>query len=173
MCCKTFIAVAFLLVTIGATPPQKRNDVESVRATDQKLDVALSSSDDVALDQILAVGYVEINAQGELSDKGQLLAFARARKAGPAGVVVGPDRQVVQQRLHTNGDVAILIHKITTRYPHMDYQTVGKPPAQGPELIDEETRMRVYSRNGSAWQLVAQQTTAIPKTLGSSGPEKK
>lgn len=163
MCCKTFIAVAFLLVTIGATSPQKRNDVESVRAIDQKLDVALSTSDDATLDQILAVAYVEINAQGELSDKGQLLAFARARKAGPAAVVLGPDRKVVQQRLHTNGNTATLIHKITTRYPHMDYQTVGTPPAQGPELVDEETRLRVYSRNGSTWQLVAQQTTAIPK----------
>ncbi len=162
MCCKTFFLLAFLMVTMALTNAQKEpDDIKSVRSTDQKLDLALSRSNATALDQLLEANYVEINSQGEMSDKGQLLAFARARKSG--GILAGPERKVSEQGIRLHGNTAIVVHMISTRYIHMDYQTSGTPPAQGPESVDQERRMRVYSRNGSTWQLVAQQTTFIPK----------
>ena len=163
MSCKTFIALSFLAITMALTNAPEVDDVNLVRNINQKLDAALSSSDTAALDQLLANNYVEVNAQGELSDKGQLVAFARARKSAPAGIVVGPERKVSEQAIRMHGDTAIVIHTISIKHLPMDYQTSGNTPAQAPQIVDQETRMRVYSRTGSAWQLVAQQTTSIPK----------
>lgn len=164
MCRKAFIAFACLTASIGLTYGQKDRDyINEARALNQELEAALADSDVAALDRILATGYVEINTQGEMSDKGQLLANTRARQAVPSGVVVGPDRKVVEQTFRTQGNTAIVIHKISIRYPHMDYQTTGAAPAQAPQMVDEQMRIRVYSRAGDTWQLMAQQTTFIPK----------
>lgn len=135
----------------------------SVKNIDQKLEAALSTNDTALLDEIVADDYVEINAQGEKSNKVQVLAVARARNSPSAGHSVGPERNVTEQTIRTHGNTAVVLSMISTKYRFMEYQTSGPPPAQAPEMIDQERRMRVYSRSGSGWQLVAQQTTAIPR----------
>lgn len=164
MCCKLFIALAFAMISVVLIDGQKEpSDVVSVRSIDQKLETALSTNDTGALDQIVADDYLEINAQGEISDRAKLLSTARTRKTTPASHSVGPERTVSKHTFRMHGDTAIGVSTISTRHQFMEYQTSGTPPSQRPETVDEEWQMRVYARTGSTWRLVAQQTTAIPK----------
>lgn len=161
---KTFIVLAVVSVIMVLTNAQKdSNDVISIRDIDQRLNLALSRSNAVVLDQIVAEGYVEINTQGQMSGKGEVLTAARARKSAPAGIEVGPERTLNEQTVRVHGNTAVLVHLISIKHLAMDYQTSGPPPAQALELIDQEMQIRVYSRSGSTWRLVAQQTTFIPK----------
>lgn len=130
---------------------------------DQKLEATLTGTDAAALDQMLAPAYIEIDAQGDVKEKAQLMAFARARKAAPKAQIVGPEKTIEDQTIRIHGDTGIIVTLISTKYLFMDYQTSGPPPAQGPEVIDQVRRLRVYFRKSGRWQLVAQQTTAVAK----------
>lgn len=165
MTSQTLIALSFLMLSFVFGNAQKGRDAElqSIREIEQQLAAALSKNDTAALDQILAPGYVEINSQGELIEKAQVLTLARARKAAPVSHSVGPEKTVEEQAVRFHGDAALVMTLVSTKHQFMDYQTAGPPPAQGPEIVDQERRLRVYSRNGSGWQLASQQTTAIPK----------
>ena len=164
MCFKTFIALAVLILSVALIEAQKEpDDVSSVRRIEQKLEAALSANDIAAIEKIVADDYVEINAQGEKSNKVQVLSNARARQSVPTATVVGPERTVSEQTIRLHGNTAIVLCMITTKYLFMDYQTSGPTPSQAPQAIDQERRTRIYSRGGAGWQLVAQQTTAIPK----------
>jgi len=162
---KNAIAATVLMLSFIFGYGQNNPDVTSnaVRGIDQKLEAALSSSDVAALEQILAPDYIEIDSQGDVRKREQILAFARARKAGPAAQTVGPEKTVNEHTVRVHGGTAISVTLTSTKYEFMDYQTSGPPPAQGPEHIDQERRMRVYHRTGGRWQLVAQQTTAVAK----------
>ena len=153
-----------LMVAMVLNNAQKEpNDLGSIKNIDQKLEAALSAGDSAVLDQIVAGDYVEINAQGEKSNKVQVLAGARARSSPSAGVSVGPEVKVTEQTIRMHGNTAVVLSLISTRYRFMVYQKAEPPTTQDPETIDQERRMRVYSRSSSGWQLVAQQTTSIPK----------
>ena len=163
MCYKTFIGLAVLMVGIVLTNGQKEpNDIGPVKNLDQNLEAALSTSDLAVLDQIVADNYVEINAQGDTSYKAQVLSDARARKSAQTGVTVGPERIVNEQTIRLHGNTAIVLCMISTKHLFMDYQTTG-PTSSPPQVGDQERRTRVYSRGSAGWQLLAQQTTAIPK----------
>ena len=174
MTSQTLIACAFLMVSFVFGNTQKdRDDTASVKDVEQRLEAALSKNDTAALDQILATGYVEINSQGEHIEKAQVLALSRARKAAPASQSVGPEKKVEDQQIRLHGNAALVMTLISTKHLFQDYQTAGPPPAQGPELVDRERRLRVYARTGSGWQLAAQQTTAIPHRAPQPvGPQK-
>lgn len=164
MCCKTLIALGVLILSVALIEAQKEpDDVSSVRRMEQKLESALSANDLAAIEKLVADDYIEINAQGETSHKAQLLSNARARKSVPTGTVVGPERIVSEQTIRLHGNTAIVLCMITTKHLFMDYQTTGPTSSQPPQAIDQERRTRIYSRAGAGWQLVAQQTTAIPK----------
>jgi hypothetical protein len=159
---KTLIALAVLIVSVALIEAQKKPDgVSSVRHTEQKLDAALSANDIAAIEQIVAAGYIEINAQGETSNKAQVLSDARARRSA-IGIVAGLERTVSEQTIRLYGNTAIALCMITTK-TFVEYQTSGPTSSHPPQSIDQERRTRVYSRDGAGWQLVAQQTTAIPK----------
>lgn len=163
MCCKTLIALAVLIVSMALVDAQKKpDDVSSVRRIEQQMDAALSANDIAVIEQIVADGYIEINAQGETSNKNQVLSNARARKSA-IGIVVGQERIVSEQTIRLHGDTAIVHCMISTKHLFMEYQTSGPTTSQPPQAIDQERRTRVYSRGGAGWRLVAQQTTAIPK----------
>jgi hypothetical protein len=134
-----------------------------VRDIDQKLEAALSTSDVGALEQMLAPDYMEIDAQGGVKEKAQLLAFARARNSAPKAVVVGPEKTVEDQTIRVHDNVGIVVTLISTKHQFMDYQTTGPAPAQGPEVVDKERRLRVYFKKAGRWQLMVQQTTAVAK----------
>ena len=162
---KTAIAITIFMLSFIFSYAQNNPDVSSnaVRDIDQRLEAALSSSDVAALDQILAPEYIEIDSQGDVRNREQLLAFARARKAGPAAQIVGPEKTVNDHTIRVHGGTAISVTLTSMKFQFMDYQTSGPPPAQGPEFVDQERRLRVYHRTAGRWQLVAQQTTAVAK----------
>ena len=162
---KTAIAFTVLMLSFvfGYAQTSSNEAQNAVRDFDQKLDAAITSSDVAALEQMLASDYLEVDAQGGVNDRAQIIGHARARKAGPAARTVGPEKTIQDQAFRIHGETAIVVTLISTKYQFMDYQTVGPPPAQGPQLIDQERRLRVYFKKSGRWQLVAQQTTAVAK----------
>ena len=156
-------AVVMLSFVFGYAQTSPDEVKRALRDFDQKLEAAITSSDVPALEQMLASDYIEIDAQGGVTDREQILAFARTRKAGPKAQSVGPEKTIEDQTVRVHGDTAIVVTLISTKYQFMDYQTAGPPPAQGPEVIDKERRLRVYFRKSGRWRLVAQQTTAVAK----------
>ena len=162
---KTAIAftVVMLSFVLGYAQTSSNETQSAVRDFDQKVDAAITSSDVAALEQMLAPDYIEIDAQGGMKEKAELVSFARARKAAPKAQSVGPEKTVQDQTIRIHGDTAIIVTLISTKYQFMDYQTVGPPPAQGPQVIDQERRLRVYFKKAGRWQLMAQQTTAVAK----------
>lgn len=162
---KTAIVSAVLMLSFvlgyAQTPPDEAK--RSLREFDQKLEATLTSTDVAALEEVLAPDYIQIDPQGALTEREQILALARTRKAAPKAQIVGPEKTVLDQTIRIYGDTGIVVTLISTKYQFMDYQTAGPPPAQGPEVVDQERRLRVYFRKSGQWQLVAQQTTAIAK----------
>ena len=162
---KTAIAFTVLMLSLVFGYAQTSSDEanRNLKDFDQKLEAALTSSDVAALEQMLVSDYLEVDAQGGVKDRVQLLTFARARNAAPKAVIVGPERTVEDQTIRVHGDTGIVVTLISTKHLFMDYQTTGPPPAQAPQVIDQERRLRVYFRKSGRWQLVAQQTTAVAK----------
>jgi hypothetical protein len=162
---KTAIAFTVLMLSFvfGYAQTTSSEVQNSLRDFDQKLDAAITSSDVAALEQMLASDYLEVDAQGGVNERAQIIGHARARKAAPASHSVGPEKTVQDQTIRIHGDTGIVVTLISTKYQFMDYQTVGPPPAQGPQVIDQERRLRIYFKKSGRWQLVAQQTTAVAK----------
>ena len=156
-------AVLMLSLVFGYAQTSEDEAKRALRDFDQKLEAAITNSDVPALEQMLGSDYIEIDAQGGVTDREQILAFARTRKAGPKAQSVGPEKTIEDRMVRVHGDTAIVVTLVSTKHQFMDYQTSGPPPAQRPEVIDKERRLRVYFRKSGSWQLVAQQTTAIAK----------
>jgi ketosteroid isomerase-like protein len=156
----TVLMLSFVLVDAQTSPDEAERTLQDF---DQKLEATLTGTDVAALEQMLAPDYIQIDPQGRLTEREQILAVARARKAAPKAQSVGPEKTVQDQTIRIHGDIGIVVTLISTKYQFMDYQTAGPPPAQGPEVVDQERRLRVYFRKSGRWQLVAQQTTAVAK----------
>jgi len=137
---------------------------ERVKQVDDKLAAALQEGDLAAVNELLADDYIEINAQGLVSRKPDLMAIVRARAAAPRAKSVGPEVTIDETSLRTYGDTAVLIGRTTTRYQFMEYQTSpDAPPSAAPIDIQQERFMKVYSKRDGRWQLVASTRTAIAK----------
>lgn len=137
---------------------------ELVKETDRKLTAALLQGDSASVDRILAGDYIDINAQGLVRHKRDVMATVSARASAPRAISIGPEITVDETKLRIYGDTAILIGRTTTRYQHMEYQTspeAAQLPA--PTAIDQERFMKVYAKLNGRWQLVASQATAIAK----------
>ena len=88
---KSVIIFTILLLAGVSFHGQKRvtGTEELIRGLESKLTVAILQGDAPSVERILADDYIEINAQGLLTRKADLMAIARARAAAPQAQSVG------------------------------------------------------------------------------------
>ena len=171
MISKTIIAALGLVITsFWYGQNQSASPNQAIQKLERELEAALLKGDSATLDRILAEDYVEINAQGVIRKKDDVIAVARAMSAKPRGVMLGPEIAVDELATRFHGDTALVTGRTTIRYQFMVYQTSGQPPSQDPTTVDQERFIRVYSKVGGRWLLTAWQTTSIPKTLPTADP---
>jgi hypothetical protein len=177
LCFALLLVVAISSIVFGAPPkPQpkyspagksKRQvnaNEKAIKQLERELETALSKGDSGTLDRILADDYVEIDAQGGLKNKTDVLALARARSAGPRGVSVGPEITVDGLTIRIHGDSAAVVGRTTIRYQFMENETSSSlTQSQTPANVNQERFIRSYSKIGGRWQLVTWQTTSIAK----------
>ncbi|MCM3904709.1 MAG: nuclear transport factor 2 family protein [Pyrinomonadaceae bacterium] len=135
-----------------------------VREIERTLTTALQRGDSASVDAILADDYIEIDAQGLVRHKPDVMATVRAQASAPRSTSVGPEITVNETEVRIYGDTAVLIGLKTTKYQFMEYQALpqpAQPPA--PSVTDQHRFMKVYSKLHGHWQLVTSQTTAIAK----------
>jgi hypothetical protein len=161
------VAAALGLVLTFACYGQNRNDSNemTIKKLESELEAALSKSDSKALNEIIADDYIQIDAQGGLKKKADVIGLARSMSGVQSGVSIGPEKKVDEFAIRIHGDSAIVVGRVTTRYQFMEYQRVGPPqsPSQDPVAIDQERFIRIYSKISGRWQLLAWQTTGIAK----------
>jgi len=143
---------------------QKVNANEkAIRQVEREFETALSKGDSATLDRILADDYVEIDAQGGIKKKTDILALARAR-ARPRGKSVGPDITVDGLTIRIHGDSAAVVGRTIIRYQFMENETSSQQTQpQTPANVNQERFIRSYSRVNGRWRLVTWQTTSIAK----------
>lgn len=165
---KSLIMLALVLLMAGAISPRGQvrvtNTEELVREIEGKLTAALLQGDSASVDAILANDYIEIDAQGIVRNKSDVMASVRARASAPHSKSLGPEISMDETKLRTYGDTVILTYLQTTRYRHMENQALPpSAPLSAQTATYSERFMKVYSRLNGRWQLVAFQTTAIAK----------
>ena len=147
----------------GQEPARKSGEV--VQAVDRELAAALRKGDSASVDAMLADDYIEINAQGLVKYKADIMAVVRSQASAPRATSVGPEVTIDETNLRTHGDTAVMTGRITTRYQFMNYQTspdTSQPAA--PASVEQERFLKVYSRRSGHWQLLASITTPIAKS---------
>lgn len=160
------VAVLGLVLTLspGLAQNPKNSSEPAIKTLERELETALSKSDSATLDRILASDFIEIDAQGGLKKKADLMALARAMSTRPRGVVIGPDKTVDELTIHVHGDSAQVAGRTTIRYQFMEYQKASPQSfSQNPVTVDQERFIRTYAKVGGRWQLVSWQTTSIVK----------
>ena len=160
--------VAIVALILGLSPYYAQNQVNKtdsvIKGLERELELALSKDDINTLDRIFADDYVEIDAQGGVKKKPEVIELARMRAAAPRGVMIGPDKTINDLTSRLYADSALVIGRTTIRYQFMENQTSSpQAPSQNPLTIDQERFIRSYAKVGQRWQLVAWQTTAIAK----------
>ena len=163
---KIVVAVLGLVLTLSPcyTQNQGNNSELVIKKLERELEAALLKGDSAALDRLLADDYIEINAQGDVANKADLLALARARSSRPPVKSVGPQKTVDDLTIRLHGDSALVVGRTTIRYQFMEYQTSSpQTQSQNPVTVDQERFIRAYSKVGGRWQLVTWQMTAIAK----------
>ena len=166
MMSKALVAMLGLVLVLSPGYGQNQIDksVMEIKKLESALEAALSKGESVTLDRILAEDYIEITAQGVVRKKSDVITVARAMSAAPRGVMLGPEKSVDDLTTRFHGDSALVAGRTTTRYQFMEYQTSSsQPQSQNPVTVDQERFIRVYSKVGGRWQLVAWQTTSIAK----------
>lgn len=164
------LVIVFMILLMAAAPCYQGQErvtgtEELIRGLEAKLAVAMLQGDSKLVDRILADNYIEINAQGLLTHKPDLMAIVRATAAAPPAKSVGPEVTIDETNLRMHGDTAVLIGRITTRYQFMQYQTLpDAPQTAAPTNIEQERFLKVYSRRSGQWELLASTRTPIPKT---------
>jgi ketosteroid isomerase-like protein len=140
------------------------NDV-TIKKLESEFEAALAKGDAKTLEDILSDDYIQIDAQGGLKKKADVIGLLRSMSRVNKGESIGPEKKVDEFAISIRGDWALVVGRVTTRYQFMEYQRVGPPPAgsQDPVAVDQERFIRVYSKVGSRWQLISWQTTAIAK----------
>ncbi len=142
---------------------QGTNEV-TIKKLDGELEAALMKGDSKTLEDILADDYIQIDAQGGLKRKADVIGLARSMSGVQRGVSIGPDKKVDDFAIRIHGDSALVVGRVTTRYQFMEYQTVNpQSQSQNPVTIDQERFIRVYAKAGNRWRLISWQTTAIAK----------
>lgn len=137
---------------------------KAIRQVERELETALLNGDSTTLDRILADDYVEIDAQGVIKKKTDVLALARARSAGPRGISVGPDITVDGLTIRIHGDSAAVVGRTTIRYQFMENETSAQQTqSQTPANVNLERFIRSYAKVNGSWQLITWQTTSIAK----------
>lgn len=162
---KIVVAVLGLVLTLFPCHAQNQNSSELViKELERELEPALLKGDSIRLDQILAEDYIEIDAQGGIKKKADVIAVARKVSARPRVVAVGPEKTVDDLTIRLHGDNALVVGRTTIRYQFMEYQTSSpQTQTQDPVTVEQERFIRVYSKVGGRWQLVSWQTTSIAK----------
>ena len=162
----TFIfTLALIMAAAVLAQGQKRmsNSAELIKQLDKKLTNALLKGDSASVDAILGDNYVEINAQGQMRRKSDVMAEVRMRASAPPSKSVGPEVSE-ETEIAIHGDTAILIGLRTITYQHMVYSTLpsaGQTPA--PTAKNQERFTKVFANLSGHWQLVAFQKTSIPQ----------
>jgi ketosteroid isomerase-like protein len=156
----TLVAVATFSLGQKAVP---KTD-ELIKRLDGKLTAALLKGDVATVDTMITDDYIEIDAQGLVRHKPDVMASVRAQASAPPSISIGPETRVDETNVRIHGDSAILTSLTTTKYQHMEYQTVpGTAQLPAPSATDQYRLMKVYSKHNGRWQLIASQTTAIAK----------
>lgn len=166
MTSKIVVAVLGLVLTLSPCYAQNQgnNSELVIKKLERELEAALLKGDSVELDRILADDYIEIDTQGGVKKKADVIAVARARSAAPRGVSIGPDKTVDDLTIRLHGDNALVVGRTTIRYQFMENQTSSpQTQSQNPVAVDQERFIRTYSKVSGRWQLVAWQTTLIAK----------
>jgi len=137
---------------------------KAIKQLERELATALSKGDSGTLDHLIADDYVEINAQGGLKTKTDVLTLSRVRSARPRSVSVGPEITVDGLTILIHGDSAAVVGRTTIRYQFMENET-SRPltQSQTPTNVNQERFIRSYSKIGGRWQLATWQTTSIAK----------
>ena len=164
---KSKSVIAIVVLILGLSPCYAQNQVNKadslIKELERELELALAKNDIAILDRLLADDYVEIDAQGGVRKKAEVIELARLA-AAPRGVMIGPDKTVNDLTIRLYGDSALVIGRTTIRYQFMENQTSSpQAPSQNPVTINQERFIRSYAKVGRSWQLVAWQTTAIAK----------
>jgi ketosteroid isomerase-like protein len=163
---KVVVALLGLVLSLSAGYAQAAaNRAElGIKKLERELEDALAKGDVNTLDRVLAEDYFEIDARGRIKKKADVLATARAVRARPPAVMVGPEKTVDEVTIRQHGDCALVSGRTTIRYQFMEFQTSGaQTPSQSPVSVDQERFTRIYSKASGRWRLVAWQTTSIPK----------
>lgn len=166
MTSKLVFAVLGLVLTLSPCYAQNQKNMSElvIKKLERELEAALLKGDNTTLDRILADDYIEIDAQGGVKRKPDLIKVARAMGAAPRGITLGPEKSVDDLTIRLHGDNALVAGRTTIRYQFMEYQTSSsQTQSQNPVTIDQERFIRSYSKVGARWQLVAWQTTSIAK----------
>jgi len=162
---KFVVAILGLVLILSPTYAQnqgKSGELE-IKKLERELEAALLKGDSVTLDRILGDDYIEIDAQGNVKRKADVIAVSRARSA-PRGVSLGPEKTVDDLTIRLYGDSALVVGRTTIRYQFMENQTLStQPQSQNPVTVDQERFIRSYSKVSGSWRLVAWQTTFIAK----------
>lgn len=148
----------------GNSKQKVNTDEKAIQQVERELETALLKGDSATLDRILADDYVEIDAQGGVKNRTDILDLARARSAAPRGVSVGPDITVDGLTIRVHGDSAAVVGRTTIRYQFMENETpVTQSQSQTPANVNQERFIRSYAKLDGRWQLVTWQTTSIAK----------
>lgn len=171
------LLLAVLSLTVLSAPPQRLNyfsagkskqkvnpNEKAIKEVERELETAILKGDTATLDRILANDYVEIDAQGGLKEKPDVLALARARSARRGGVSLGPEITVDGLTIRIHGDSAAVFGRTTIRYQFMQNETSApQTQSQTPSNVNQERFIRLYAKVDGRWQLVSWQTTSIAK----------
>ena len=154
---KTVALAIALMIACGLAAGQKSNSASHSPGTtsaprglneqSRAYTMALTTKDAAALDRIWAADYTFINPRGELVTKAQRLANVRS------GATEFQAIQSQSERVHTHGNVAVDIGRVTlhgTKY-------------SGQESSGEYRYMNVWVKLDNRWQLLANQITLIKK----------
>jgi hypothetical protein len=163
---KVVVAILGLVLTLSPSyaQNQENNGELLIKKLERELEAALLKGDSVELDRILADDYIEIDAQGNVNRKADVIAVARARGATRRGVSLGPEKTVDDLTVRLYKDSALVVGRTTIRYQFMENQTLSsQPQSQNPVTVDQERFIRSYSKASGSWQLVAWQTTSVAK----------
>lgn len=162
---KIVAAIMCAVLSLMACYAQNQGtDEGTIKKLEGELEAALMKGDSKTLEDILADDYIQIDAQGGLKKKADVVGLARSMSGVQRGVAVGPDKKVDEFTVRIHGDSALVVGRVTTRYQFMEYQTVNpQSQSQNPVTIDQERFIRVYSKAGNRWRLISWQTTGIAK----------
>jgi hypothetical protein len=161
-----FVMLLSLVMTLSPSygQPPDNNSETAIKQLERELETALSKNDSAALERILADDYIEIDAQGGVKRKADVIALARARSAPSRGVSVGPEKTVDELAIRLFGDSALVVGRTTIRYQFMENQSSpSQKQFQNSGAVDQERFLRTYSKLNGHWQLIAWQTTSIAK----------